>query len=164
MCTLGCHLKSSPTVNLYLCKMVFQCTLSWQKNVIISAQSCTGAWQIMWSLFQELNTNSNSSKRTFGIVWTPYEWLLAFFYLHYLFSSFYSFQYIKMRTQKISVVLKKRFTAPNWVKVSIIQIFNSLQKASVLAKSYSLSYFNHFFYSTKNPEKYICLSISFFKR
>ena len=30
---------------------------------------------------------------------------------------YYTFQYIKMRTQKISVLLKKRFAAPNWVKV-----------------------------------------------
>lgn len=34
-----------------------------------------------------------------------------------LFISIYS-QYINMRTQKISVVLNKRFTTPNWVKVS----------------------------------------------
>lgn len=30
------------------------------------------------------------------------------------------FQYIDTRTQKISVVLRKRFKTPNWVKVSLL--------------------------------------------
>ena len=31
----------------------------------------------------------------------------------------FSFQYIKMRTQRISLLLKKRFTTPNWIKVCL---------------------------------------------
>lgn len=31
-----------------------------------------------------------------------------------------SFQYINMRTQRISILLKKRFTTPNWVKVGLL--------------------------------------------
>ena len=35
----------------------------------------------------------------------------------YLFTLQFFLQYITMKTQKVSVLLKKRFTTPNWIKV-----------------------------------------------
>lgn len=49
--------------------------------------------------------------------------LVAEFAVKFLIKPYCPFQYIKMRTQKISVLLKKRFTAPNWVKVSTVVSF-----------------------------------------
>ena len=40
---------------------------------------------------------------------------------HLFISSFCSIlQYINMRTQRVSTLLRKRFTTPNWVKVSVL--------------------------------------------
>lgn len=53
----------------------------------------------------------------------------------------FCWQYIKIRMKKISAILRKRFTAPNWVKVGIIYELGPLRK--YIAKHCNFSSLQH---------------------